>query len=154
MLLLLASQNISLVPDRTVIWQLMIFLFLIFILTVFVFRPVLKILDGRKQDTLMLEKETERLLAEAKKLESDYAQMIAKGRSEGGVAEQRLVSEGAAKARAIISEAREEAKGTITRARDKMRYEGAKTGEELSQRVDEYSKMIISKVLGKDENDK
>jgi F-type H+-transporting ATPase subunit b len=154
MYLLLAAQTISLKPDSTVIWQLIIFLSLIFILTIFVFRPVLKILEGRKQETLELEKETERLLADAKKLDSDYAGIISKARSEGGVAEQRLVSEGGVKARATISEAREEAKGTITRARDKIRYEGSKTGEELSKKIDEYTKMIISKVLGKNADDK
>jgi len=154
MLLLLAAQTINLMPDLTVIWQLAIFLSLIFVLTIFVFRPVLKILEGRKQETLELERETERLLSEAEKLDSDYGEIISKARSEGGVAEQRLVSEGGAEARAITSEAREEAKGTIRRARDKIKYEGSKTSEELSKKIGEYSKMIISKVLGKNTDDK
>jgi F0F1-type ATP synthase membrane subunit b/b' len=148
-MILIVGQTVNLIPDKTVIWQLVIFLSVAAVLSFFVFRPTLKILERRRSETLGLEKEIEQLDGESETMEQKYAEKIAAARAEGSATERELVNLGEDEARKIVAAAREKEKGEIARVRDEVASESSASRRELSRSVDEFSKMIVSKVLGK-----
>lgn len=119
------------------------------VLSVFVFKPTLKILDGRKNKTAELEKETEMLLAEAEVMDCKYNDKITEARIEGSKLEQELLGAGENEARSIINEARQDSRDAISKTRGEILADSAKTKQELSEKIGDYAKMIVAKILGK-----
>lgn len=148
-MILLLAQTITLIPDKTVIWQLLIFLTVVAVLSFFVFKPTLKILDERLRNTSILQKEIERLTADAGTFEDEYNEKISAAKYKGSRAERDLLSLGEDEARKIIAEAREKQKGEIAKVKEEILSESVQSRQELSKQVGDFSKMIVSKVLGK-----
>jgi F0F1-type ATP synthase membrane subunit b/b' len=148
-MMLLMGQTVNLLPDKTVIWQLIIFLFVAAVLSFLVFRPTMKILERRRSETLGLEKKIGQVDQEAEVMEQKYAEKIAEARAEGSAAERELVNLGEEEARKIVAAAREKEKTEIGKVRDEVASDSSASRRELSRSVDEFSKMIVSKILGK-----
>ncbi len=148
-MILLLGQTVNLIPDKTVIWQLAIFLAVVAVLSFFVFKPTLKLLDERRRNTVVLQQETDKFMADADSLEDEYNEQIFAARREGHEAERNLLNLGEEEARKIVGEAKEKQKGEIEKVRDEITSVTAQSKQELSKNVGDFSRMIVSKVLGK-----
>lgn len=146
-MLLLLAQTIRLIPDATVIFQLIIFLAVVVILSVFVFRPTLKILDERRRRTSDLQKETDKLSTDAAAMDREYAEKIAVARTEGSALERELLNLGEDEARKIIGAAKQEGRQSISKTHDEIVSDTAKTKQDLTKQISDFAKMIVAKVL-------
>ncbi len=144
-----AGQPINLIPDRTVMPQLFIFLAVTAVLTIFVFRPLLKIMDVRREKTGLLEEEAARLASESESMEREYEEKLAAARIDGERAELELVRLGESEAQAIIAAAKEESRRRTARLKDEISKEGVGARGRLASDVDAFADMICQKVLGK-----
>jgi len=132
-----------------VIPQLLIFLSVVAVLSFFVFKPALKILDGRRNKTSELEKDTENLLAQSEAMDSEYDGKINEARIEGSKVERDLIAAGEEEARSIINKAKQKSRDAVSKTHDEIAGESVQTKKDLSNRIDDFAKMIVSKVLGK-----
>lgn len=144
-----AGQAINLIPDRTVIPQLFIFLAVTAVLTIFVFRPLLKIMDARREKTGLLEEEAARLVSESESMEREYEETLAAARIDGERTERELVRLGESEAQTIIAGAKEESRRRTARLKDEISKESVGARGRLTSDVDAFADMICQKVLGK-----
>ncbi len=79
----LLASSINLAPDATVLPMLGIFLFVLIVLTVFVFRPVLKIIDARRLATDGARECAAECDTNADRLEEEIARATDAARSSG-----------------------------------------------------------------------
>jgi len=148
-MMLLIGQSISLIPDKTAVWQFLIFMAVMVILTIFVFRPTLKILEKRREQTADLSNRADQLIADAIKMDKEYTDEMEVAKKEGAATEQELIRQGEEEARAVITNARNEAQQTMLNWRGQLKTEGAETQQRLQHNIDEFAQMIINKILGR-----
>lgn len=125
------------IDGRTLVFQLIAFLVLVFILKKWVFPIFVNVIEKREADIERSTKEADRLKAQAEESETKTSQALAKARKE---------------AAQIIASARDEANLTITKAEDKAK---AKSESLLSQAQEEIllekkkaQKDLLSEVSG------
>lgn len=139
---------VDLIPDTTVFFQLIVFLVVLAVLTLFIFKPTLRILDKRHEQTVETHKRAELLDEDANDMNYEYDKTLETARLDGSIVQQNLLKEGQAEAAKIISSAKQEEKKASLERRDYIQKETQKIKADLNQDVDEYAKMIVSKVLG------
>jgi F-type H+-transporting ATPase subunit b len=144
-----ATEPIRLIPDFTVFYQLAIFLAVVAILSVFVFRPVLRILDKRRDKTLETEVRAEMLQTDINLINKEYDETISRARKEGCIIQQQVINKAEADAKKIIQAARREEKELSEKSRERISAEKTLLKKDLSKNIDEFSDMIVSKILGK-----
>lgn len=143
-----ATESIKLIPDATVFYQLIIFLVVVAILTVFVFRPILRILDKRRDKTNETQIRAEMLQGDINLMNQEYDQTISRARNEGSAIQQQLINKAEIDAKKILEEAKENEKELFRKNSELIFNETAALKTGLEKKVEEYSKMIVSKVLG------
>ena len=102
----LLASSINLAPDATMLPMLGIFLFVLVVLTVFVFHPVLKIIDARRDATEGARQHATECDAHADRLDGDIARATDEARNRGATARTELRQSAEATAREILAAAR------------------------------------------------
>lgn len=153
----LIAAEVQLIPDSTAIYQLVIFLTVTALLSFFVFRPVLAVLDRRKEKT-----EGDQLLASeyVQKCEErfhTYEERIHHARQEAIKAEEQLRQAGFGEAKKIMEAARHSSLETLSRYKAELDKELDRARELLEANTSELANEIIEKILerpAKNEKDK
>jgi len=136
------ASTINLMPDKTVIPLLGIFLIVLFFLNYFLFRPVLRILDLRWEKT---EGETVRakdLDRATDELNAEIIQRIEDVRKQGSLTRRMLRKEAEDLAREIVENSKRQRESILRESRqnvDRMRGDLAK---ELEQQIPKISRII------------
>lgn len=150
-MILILSTSINLMPDSTLFWQLIIFLVLAVSLHLLIFKPILKLIDLRKEKTIELQKEAEKLNTESDKLQREYDETISKMREEGTFVQQEIIKQGRDLERDLVERARVESKTLIMKRRSEAMTAAQMAKVELGTKIEEISKNIISKLFGERE---
>jgi len=140
---------VSIELDITFFIQMGLFLFLVYILNILLYKPVLKVMEERSKKLSNLE--TEALSAE-KQVEEKLAEYKAKlevAREEGNAERGKLKKEGLDKETRILEEAHGVAQASITEARERIIKEKDTALEGLRGMVDEMGQTISDKVVGR-----
>ena len=140
---------VSIKLDITFFIQAGLFLVLIYILNVFLYRPVLKVLRDRSQrladlgeDSEMAEKEIEAKLAE-------YKARISEAKSEGTIIRNEIKKEGLDKETELLEAAHKEAQVSIETSRKKIGEEMEVALKSIAKVTDEMGRSICEKVAGR-----
>jgi F-type H+-transporting ATPase subunit b len=133
--------------DVTIILQVILFFLLLFFLTFLLYRPLLNLLEARFLKTEGLKEEAGRLLGEAAALERRYDDTITTHRKEA----ERFTAELRQKVRLdeneILEKAKRESAAMIAEARVHIKEIATSMRKELTEKVEELSESLASKLL-------
>lgn len=135
--------NISLV------YQLVNFLFLLWILNVILFRPIRKILRERNERLGGLEAEIKGLLEEVEIKAREMTASLNKARTEGYGRKEELKQQGAAAETEIIGEITKKTDAEISKNRKEIATDIASAREVLKKQVNDFSQTLAEKILGR-----
>lgn len=151
-MLLLLGEAVSLVPDKTLLPQLLIFFAAAFVLSIFVFRPVLKIIDERRKRTFGLNIQADELAVKSNQLLDKYNEVISAAKREGEIEQEKIIKVGQGEAKKIIVSAKQVANEAKKKQEDVIIKEADLIRSELGKKREDLAKLIVSKVLDNSNN--
>src|SRR5215813_5169131 len=108
-------------PDFTLVYQIILFLILWAILSKLVFRPYLALLEERERRTAGVARETADLELEANRLKMAYEEQVAKAQAAGNAAKEAILSDARQQREELLGRAREEASSALEQVREEVR---------------------------------
>ena len=135
--------------DRSLIFQLINLLFLLWILNTILYRPIRKILKEREQRMGTLEAELSDMV---RKIESENQEMligIKQARIQGFNQKEELRKIGLQKEGEIIGEANRKAENKIAQIKEEISSDIAGARESLRSQLTEFSQGVAEKILGR-----
>lgn len=150
-MILLLGQHVRLIPDATVFFQLAIFLVTVAVLTIFVFKPALKILDRRREQTDELQSLAQKLNGASDSMDAEYDRRMAEAKLEGSSLERELIKQGEEEGRAIVATAKQQEHAAMMTIRENLHVEAESARKSLSHETSEFVRLILNKVLGQNQ---
>lgn len=121
-----------LIPESgLIIWQLILFLVVLFVLSKFVWKPIINGIKQRETSIAESLESAEKAREEMQNLKADNEKLIQEARLERDK---------------MLKEAKESANGMIEEARDKAKKEGAKLIEDAKKAIDNEKQLALSQV--------
>ena len=140
---------IDLMPNQTFFVQVGLFLFTYVVLTYLVFKPVLRILERRKQLTIGAEQQAAEISTRTENLIREHSEKLQGARREGIALKEKFQKEGQAEANEIVGRAREEMEGELLSARKVMVQDRKEAQLVLRKYARELSQELAQKLLGR-----
>lgn len=137
---------------QQILTQALGFLVLLWLLKKFAWKPLLAMLDERRESISSEFREIERLKSELSGLEEEYKAKLAEIEAEARVKIQEAISEGQRIAMDIQEKAREEAKKTIDKAKSNIELEVAAAKVELRNQMANIAIKAAEKILREELN--
>lgn len=134
---------------HTMIWSIINFLVLLAILYIFLYKPLFKVLDERKEEVANNLSQAEASRKEAEDMFSDYKRQLAEA---SGEAQEILTKANKAAEEAkneLISQAREEAAAISKKAQEEISREKEKAMKEVRDEIAGLAVLAAGKVLEK-----
>jgi F-type H+-transporting ATPase subunit b len=144
---MLLATSVQMMPDISVVWLLGIFLCAVALLTFFVFRPVLRIIDRRKDLTDGVVDRSQDIENAARELDAHMEEGFEKTRAEGTELRLQLRSEAEQSALAMVEEGQVERDLILARARDDQARLRTAMSIELASGADELAGLIEDHAL-------
>ena len=135
--------------NLTLFIQIINFLVLIFILNLLLYKPILKILDSRREQVQKSEDEVKDLNLTIEKRMAEYEATIQKAKLEAMGQRNDILQDGAKISKEILDGARGEISGLMDEFQKKMNAEMEQARQILHQRSKGISMEIAEKVLGR-----
>ncbi len=135
--------------DYTLFIQVINFLVLIYILNVLLYKPILRILDHRKERITKSEDEVKDLNLTIEKRMAQYEEKIQQAKLEAMAQRNEILQEGASAAKETIDAARNEIAGMIGQFQQKLNAEMEQARDILHNQSRSISLEIAGKVLGR-----
>lgn len=136
----------------TMVWAIINFLILVAILNKFLYGPIVKILDDRKNEVVNNLDQAETAKTEAEKLKEEYVEQIKKAKLEAQEIINKANKLGEETKNEIISEARDEAAKVSAKAQAQIQREKSKALAELRDEVASLAILAAEKVVAKSLN--
>lgn len=136
-------------PDWTFLLQIALFLCLWSFLRRFLFEPNFSILREREERGVGALQEASRVKSEASAIEEQYRSRLAEARSGATQEVEAMYREAEARAQEEVASARTEAADVASRARDTLGKEIEDARRALEERVQDFSRDIAQKLLGR-----
>lgn len=141
--------QIVLFPDKTLAFQLAIFIFTFLALHALVFKPVLRILERRRDLTVKVEAEAGELNVQAAELLQSCQHQIEAAREKGIALKEALRKEGEKQAEQLLLQARHESELYAEKTRQEILRQTQAARLVLQGQSEEFSKHVVAKILGK-----
>ncbi len=135
--------------DYTLFIQIINFLVLIYVLNLLLYKPILKIMDKRRERISGSEEEVRNLNLTIEKRMADYEVKIQKAKLESMGQRNEILQEGAALGKKIINEARGDISGMVEKFQQKLKAEMDQARNVLNTSSRKISMEIAEKVLGR-----
>lgn len=135
--------------DLAFVFQIVNFGILVFVLNVFLYKPIRALLAQRRQE---IQSARERAVAVDEQMQEKVAQYEARlrdAKAEVGTRRAELVKEAQAEEASMLEKARHEAAASIAAIRDRVAKESAEARSMLQQQADALSSDICEKILGR-----
>jgi F-type H+-transporting ATPase subunit b len=135
--------------DHTILVQMANFIILVLVLNHLLYKPLLKILDERKEKIEGTLEEAERMMEEAERKLDEYNNRIRQARQQA----QQIVAEGRLKAaeeqKRVLAEVRKEAEERLEKLQKELEAQKASAREVLRRQAEALSIRIAERVLGR-----
>ncbi|HPL63029.1 MAG: ATP synthase F0 subunit B [Syntrophales bacterium] len=135
--------------DYTLLIQILNFLALIFILNVLLYKPILKVLDSRREKIAKADEEVKGLNESIEKKLAEYEDQIRAAKLEAMNKRTEIVQQGTAAAQEIIDAAKNDIAGMMENFQDKLAGEIEDARKVLNSQTKQISQEIAEKVLGR-----
>ena len=140
---------LQILPDLTLLIQIVIFLILVWAMNVLLFRPALGVLDERERQIEGSRQEAADLETRVSEGIDTYEERIREARARAEKERARLVQEAAAEESRIASEGRTRAAKATEKLRAEIARETTEAKSELESRVAEFAGLIAERALGR-----
>ena len=146
----LASILKQLGVDYTLWIQLWFFFISYIALSQFLIKPYMANLEFRKKRTIINPEEATRLNSSIENLAMDYQGQVKRQNEKGTAIYEKLKAEGVAEEDRLIGAARAEASRLMDQVKKQIQTDMGTAKESLKAQVPQLSKLIASRVLGRD----
>lgn len=140
---------VSIALDNTFFIQMGIFIVLIFILNILIYKPILKIIEERGKKLSGLDSEAKSIDSDVEMRLANYEAKIDKARDSGQARRAVVKKEGLDREVEIFAAAQSDAQQVLTEAKDKITKEKKKALAALKKLHKELGQSIAEKALGR-----
>ena len=140
---------VTVIPDFTLLVQMVIFLALIFTLNLLLFKPILSIIDRRKKQLDESENEIRLFNESVEKRVAEYEEKLKQAKLKASEQKKEIIQEGANQAKNIVDAVRNEIPAIAREFQQKMDKEVQKAKSILDGRSNDLSLEIARKILGR-----
>lgn len=144
-----ASGAITVLPDASVLIQVVNFVFLIWALNAVLYKPIRSILLKRKQRSDGLQKIIDDCHGDAKEKESAWASGIKEARAKGLGLKDSLIQAASEEEKAIIAKINEKASRDLNEIRGKIERDIDAVRASLQSEIEGFADAIGQKILGR-----
>jgi len=140
---------VTVIPDYTLLIQMGLFLSLIFVLNILLYKPILSIIERRKKQLEESENEIKLFNESVEKRVSEYEEKLRQAKIKGSELKKEIIQEGVNQAKNIVDVVRNEIPVLTRDFQQKMDKEVEKAKLILDSHSKELSLEIARKVLGR-----
>ena len=140
---------VTVIPDYTLLVQMVIFLALIFILNFLLFKPILSIIDRRKKQLDESENEIRLFNESVEKRVAEYEDKLKQAKLKASEQKKEIIQEGVNQAKNIVDAVRNEIPAIAKEFQQKMDTEVQKAKSILDGHSKGLSLEIAQKILGR-----
>ena len=140
---------VTVIPDLTLLVQMVIFLALIFILNLLLYKPILSIIDRRKKQLEESENEIKLFNESVEKRVAEYEEKLKQAKLKASEQKKEIIQEGVNQAKNIVDAVRNEIPSIAREFQQKMDKEIDKAKAVLDGRYKDLSMEIARKILGR-----
>ena len=140
---------VTVIPDYTLLIQMVIFLSLIFVLNILLYKPILAIIERRKKQLEESENEIKLFNESVEKRVAEYEEKLKQAKIKGSELKKEIIQEGVNQAKNIVDVVRNEIPVIAREFQQKMDNEVQKAKLILDGHSKELSLEIARKVLGR-----
>lgn len=133
----------------TIIFQIITFLFLVFLLNIILYRPIRKILARRDEETDSLQGMIDEFQNRSQKNEKSIEESMVQARKEGYLEKENFKDQGLEEEKGILQEANSKVEEKIGLARKEMEMKISEARKSLEGEVAGFSKELAEKILGR-----
>lgn len=143
------GAGISVIPDKSLIIQIVNFLLIIYILNILLYRPIRKILIQRKETISNLEENIDTLNNEAQDKDGAYLSGIQEARAKGLNEKESLLQAAAGEEKEIIEKINQKAQADLAAVKEKITKDTETVRKSLQQDIDVFANSISERILGR-----
>ena len=140
---------VTVIPDYTLLIQMVIFLSLIFVLNILLYKPILAIIERRKKQLEESENEIKLFNESVEKRVAEYEEKLKQAKIKGSELKKEIIQEGVNQAKNIVDVVRNEIPVIAREFQEKMDKEVEKAKLILDSHSKKLSLEIAQKVLGR-----
>ena len=135
--------------DATFFIQLGIFLVVFLLMRSLLFRPVIQLIEKRREVTVGKREEAEKFERESAALQEEFDRQMAEIRSSAGAEKERVVEQARRQERDILLAAREDSRSIVEDAKKDASKQAEKVSEEIRGEIDSLAGAVASRILGR-----
>ncbi len=135
------------ISPNLLITQIINFVILLVLLRLLLYKPILNMLNSRKQKIQESLEYAERVKAEAAEQQKEFDHKLEQARREAQAASQAAQQVGEKEREAILSQARDEARKMVEQAKEQIQYERKQMMADLHEEVVRLSLLAAQKVI-------
>lgn len=143
------GAGVVVIPDESVVIQIINFILTIWILNLILYRPLRNILRQRKEKIEGLELSIETYNEDSTEKDDAFASGIKAAKEKGLKEKEDLLHAAAEEEKKIIENVNKTAKAELAEIREKIAIDVQAAKEELQEKVDEFASDICQKILGR-----
>lgn len=140
---------VTVIPDLTLVVQMVLFLALIFVLNLLLYKPILSIIDRRKKQLEESENEIKLFNESVEKRVAEYEEKLKLAKLKASEQKKEIIQEGVNQAKNIVDVVRNEIPAIAREFQQKMNKEIEKAKAILDGRSKDLSLEIAQKILGR-----
>ncbi len=140
---------VTVIPDLTLVVQMVLFLALIVVLNVLLYKPILSIIDRRKKQLEESENEIKLFNESVEKRVAEYEEKLKQAKLKASEQKKEIIQEGVNQAKNIVDVVRNEIPAIAREFQQKMNKEIEKAKAILDGRSKDLSLEIAQKILGR-----
>jgi len=140
---------VTVIPDLTLVVQMVVFVALIFTLNLLLYKPILSILDRRKKQLEESENEIKLFNESVEKRVTEYEEKLKQAKLKASEQKKEIIQEGVNQAKNIVDAVRNEIPAIAREFQQKMDKEIEKARSILDGRSQDLSMEIAQKILGR-----
>ncbi|MEA3434885.1 MAG: ATPase [Thermodesulfobacteriota bacterium] len=144
-----SGGGITVIPDGSLLIQIVNFIFLIFILNIILYKPIRNVLIQRKEKITGLEEGIEAFDRDAIEKEDAFASGIKAARADGLKEKEALLTAATEEESKIIEKINKKAQADLAEVRGKIAKDAEETKTTLLQEIDGFANAIGEKILGR-----
>ncbi len=143
------AAGIEVIPDSSVVIQVVNFIFLIWVLNIILYKPIRKIVAERKNKVEGLESRITSLNQDALEKDQAYGSGIKDARTKGLADKEAMIQSAEEEEKRVVREITEKAQADLTEIRKKIIADTEKVKTILQKEVDTFAAEIGQKILGR-----
>lgn len=141
--------GVTVIPDGSIIIQIVNFLFTIWVLNVLLYKPIRKILTQRKEKVSGLELAIETSNNDVKEKDDAFATGIKEARTKGFKEKDALLQQAADEEKSILDDINRKAQSELAEIRDQIKKDAEVARESLQAQIGDFANQISQKILGR-----